>query len=64
MRLPIEGFSYIVGGFSNTIVTQLKEIITASRVNGSATPVSVFIKMAEKIQLTRIITKKLKTFFH
>ena len=46
-KLPLEFFSYIAGGFSNTISNPLNEVIRASHVNGSAMPVTVFIKMVE-----------------
>lgn len=46
-RLPIGFFSYIAGGFSNTIDNPLNEVVRISHVNGSAMPVTVFIKMAE-----------------
>lgn len=45
--LPIGFFSYIAGGFSNTIANPLNEIARMSHVNGSAMPVTVFIKMIE-----------------
>lgn len=41
-------FSYIAGGFSNTIATPLKKITVATGVNGSAMPVANFIKMVEQ----------------
>ena len=47
-NLPLGFFSYIAGGFSNTIERPLKEIVRETSVNGSAMPVTVFIKMAEK----------------
>ena len=46
-NLPTSFFSYIAGGFSNTIATPLKEIASETGVNGSAMPVATFIKMAE-----------------
>ena len=45
--LPIGFFSYIAGGFSNTIANPLNEVVRLSHVNGSAIPVTVFIKMVE-----------------
>ena len=45
--LPVEFFSYIAGGFSNTIANPINEIVRLSSVNGSAMPVTVFIKMVE-----------------
>jgi len=41
-------FSYIAGGFSKNISSPLNRIVENSGVNGSAMPVSVFIKMIEK----------------
>ena len=46
-NLPLEFFAYIAGGFSNTIANPLNEIVKNSHVNGSAMPVTIFIKMAE-----------------
>ena len=45
--LPVGFFSYIAGGFSNTIANSLNEIVKLSHVNGSVMPVTVFIKMVE-----------------
>ena len=45
--LPLGFFSYIAGGFSNTIANPLNDIVRKSHVNGSAMPVTVFIKMIE-----------------
>lgn len=47
-ELPLGFFSYIAGGFSNSIVNPINDIVRNSQVNGSAMPVTVFIKMAEK----------------
>ena len=46
--IPARFFSYIAGGFSNTIATPLKEIVQETGINGSAMPVATFIKLAEK----------------
>ena len=45
--LPLGFFSYIAGGFSNTISNPLNEVVRATCVNGSAMPVTIFIKMVE-----------------
>ena len=45
---PTRFFSYIAGGFSNTIATPLQKIVSATGVNGSAMPVANFIKMVEQ----------------
>lgn len=44
---PTMFFSYIAGGFSNTIATPLRKIVEETGVNGSAMPVANFIKMIE-----------------
>lgn len=62
-NLPIGFFSYIAGGFSNTIATPLQEIVTASKVNGSAMPVTVFIKMAEKNSNSHYTHNEIKNIF-
>ena len=46
-ELPMGFFSYIAGGFSNTIARPLREIVDSTGVSGSAMPVTVFIKMIE-----------------
>lgn len=46
-RLPLSFFSYIAGGFTPTIERPLRKIVDASGINGSAMPVSNFIKLAE-----------------
>ena len=61
--LPIKFFSYIAGGFSNTIATPLKEIVNATKINGSAVPVTVFIKMAEKNSTNPYSHSKIKDIF-
>jgi len=55
-NLPLGFFSYIAGGSSNNIAVQLNEIIKNTAVNGSAMPVTVFIKMVEQ--------KKSKAYTH
>lgn len=45
--LPLEFFAYIAGGFSNTIAKPINDIVRHSHVNGSAMPVTIFIKMVE-----------------
>lgn len=48
--LPTSFFSYIAGGFSNSIATPLQKIVEATGVNGSAMTVGNFIKMIETHQ--------------
>lgn len=62
-ELPVKFFSYIAGGFSNTIATPLKEIVKATKVNGSAVPVAVFIKLAEKNATTPYTHNEIKNIF-
>ena len=47
---PIGFFSYIAGGFGNSIDSQVKDIADKSGVHGSAITVSNFIKMIENQQ--------------
>ena len=61
--LPIKFFSYIAGGFSNTIATPLKEIVNATKINGSAVPVTVFIKMAERNSTNPYSHSEIKDIF-
>lgn len=49
---PTRFFSYIAGGFSNTIATPLQKITAETGVNGSAMPVANFIKMIEQHAVT------------
>lgn len=56
-------FSYIAGGFSNTISRPLSEIVRDSSVNGSAMPVSVFIKMIEKNSISPYTHNDVKRIF-
>lgn len=61
--LPLGFFSYIAGGFSYTIPRSLNEIVSASSVNGSAMPISVFIKMIEKNVTSPYTHKDIKKIF-
>lgn len=45
---PLAFFSYIAGGFGNNIDKQLRSIVNATGVNGSAMSVSNMIKMVEQ----------------
>ncbi len=45
---PLAFFSYIAGGFGNNIDKQIKNIVDATTVNGSAISVSNVIKMVEQ----------------
>ena len=62
-NLPVGFFSYIAGGFSNTIANSLNEIVRLSRVNGSAMPVTVFIKMVENNSIKPYNHAEVKTIF-
>lgn len=61
--LPIGFFSYIAGGFSNTIAKQLNEVVRLSQVNGSAMPVTVFIKMVENNSIKPYSHNEIKKIF-
>ena len=60
---PLKFFSYIAGGFSNNIASQLNKIVENSGVNGSAMPVSTFIKMIEKNFEKSYSHKEIKNIF-
>lgn len=60
---PLGFFSYIAGGFSNSIANPVNDIVRNSQVNGSAMPVTVFIKMAEKNSTTPYNHVEIKTIF-
>ena len=62
-KLPVGFFSYIAGGFSNTIANPLSEVVRASHVNGSAMPVTVFIKMVERNELKLYTHNEIKEIF-
>lgn len=61
--LPVGFFSYIAGGFSNTIANPLNEIAKISHVNGSAMPVTVFIKMIENNAIKPYSHDEIKKIF-
>lgn len=56
-------FSYIAGGFSNTIALSLQKITDESRVNGSAVPVADFIKMIEIHQEHPYTLRQIRSIF-
>ena len=56
-------FSYIAGGFSNTIATPLNKIVESIGINGSAMTVSNFIKMIEKNILKNYTHEEIKNIF-
>ena len=62
-RLPVGFFSYIAGGFSNTIAKPLNEIVKIAHVNGSAMPVTVFIKMVENNSIKPYAHDDIKKIF-
>ena len=62
-KLPVEFFSYIAGGFSNTIAHPLNEVVRLSQINGSAMPVTVFIKMAENNAIKPYSHDEIKKIF-
>jgi len=47
-KLPLVFFSYIAGGFANSINTQIKSIVDKTSVHGSAITVSNMINIVEK----------------
>jgi len=59
-RYPLRFFSYIAGGFASNIDARIRDIYQETHVNGSAVPVSTFIKMIEKGDLEH--TQLLKLF--
>ena len=62
-KLPLKFFSYIAGGFSNTIANPINDIVQQTSINGSAMPVSVFIKMAEKNSVHPYSHEEIKKIF-
>lgn len=46
-KYPLAFFSYIAGGFSKNINSQIKEIVDESKINGSAISVTNLIKLVE-----------------
>lgn len=56
-------FSYIAGGFSKNIANSLNKIVKDSGVNGSAMPVSVFIKMIEQNNFKNYSHEEIKNIF-
>lgn len=60
---PLAFFSYIAGGFGSNIDTQLKNIVDATKVNGSAMSVSNIIKMVEQHQNKPYSHQKIRDIF-
>ncbi len=60
---PPAFFSYIAGGFSNTIATHLQEISSRTNVNGSAVPVHDFIGMVQQHMETPFTHERLRDIF-
>jgi hypothetical protein len=60
---PLAFFSYIAGGFTSTINSQLNSITNDTRVSGSAITVSTFIKMIENHQASAYTHAKFKELF-
>lgn len=56
-------FSYIAGGFGTNIDKQLKNIVNATGVNGSAVSVSNMIKLVEQHNQTPYSHKRIKEIF-
>lgn len=62
-RFPLAFFSYIAGGFSSTIANHIQEISNSSSINGSAVPVTIFIKMVEQQSQNLYSHAELKNIF-
>lgn len=60
---PLAFFSYIAGGFGTNIDKQLKNIVDATGVNGSAVSVSNMIKLVEQHNQTPYSHKRIKEIF-
>ncbi len=61
--LPLAFFSYIAGGFSKNIDSQLEKIRAATGISGSAVTVSNIIKMVERQQQQPYSHERLKNIF-
>jgi len=61
--LPLAFFSYIAGGFANTINTQLKNIVDRTSIHGSAITVSNIINIVEKYNINNYTHKDIKRIF-
>lgn len=62
-KLPLQFFSYISGGFSSNIDTQLKKIVDKTSVNGSAITVSNMINLVEKYSISNYNHSDIKRIF-
>jgi len=62
-KYPLAFFSYISGGFAPTINQQIISIADETKVNGSAVPVTIFIKMIENQKNTSYNHQKIKDIF-
>jgi hypothetical protein len=62
-KLPLAFFSYIAGGFSNNINTQLKSIVDKSSTHGSAITVSNMINIVERYEKHPYSHKDIKKLF-
>ena len=60
---PLAFFSYIAGGFGNGIEKQIKNIVAATDVNGSAISVSNVIKMVEQHKQLTYSHQKIRDIF-
>ena len=60
---PLAFFSYIAGGFGSNIDKQLKNIVDATDVNGSAISVSNVIKMVEQHREKPYTHQRIKDIF-
>lgn len=62
-KYPLAFFSYIAESFGKNINSQILEIYTKTRVQGSAMPVDVFIRMAEDYATGKINLEKVRELF-
>ena len=60
---PLAFFSYIAGDFGSNIDKQLKNIVDATNVNGSAISVSNVIKMVEQHRERPYMHERIKDIF-
>ncbi len=60
---PLAFFSYIAGGFGTNIDKQLKSIVDATGVNGSAMSVSNMIKLVEQHSQSPYSHRRIKEIF-
>ena len=61
--MPIGFFSYIAGGFSNSIASPIKKVVNATGINGSALTVANFIKMTELHAVKPYTHEEIKDIF-